>query len=376
MNKLLILLIAIILAASTVQANDSLLVKINKNEFYAGDTLSFDATLHYTNKHMAAVTLNVWIEDLLKNRRWKYRYPLLNGYAGGDIIISNKIPPGKYAVNFLLQDEFFKIDGTIENYSTKTVTLNYMMLAKQKKSLINNTNVLANGNFIVKNIVFEDTARFIFSKQTKKGADLAIDLKTPLDSAFVPFLTNTQFFLLKSKNNIVISDTANNYVLDTKRFGETTLEDVVVTTKAKKKVEKFEEQYVSALFQGGNSRVFDGIDETDIASAQNIFSFLQGRVAGLAISTSEDGSYVAKWRGGTTDFFIDEFKTDAEAVQYLSPSDVAMIKVFSPPSYLSAGGSDGGAIAIYTKRGTYADNKTSKYNFLIKGYTPTEVVWQ
>jgi hypothetical protein len=376
MKKLPILVMAFLFIAISLKANDTLLVKVNQKEFFAGDTLSFDATLHYSNKHMAAVTLNVWIEDLLKNRRWKYRYPLLNGYAGGDIIISEKIPPGKYAVNFLLQDEFFKIDGTIQDYSTKTTSLNYLMLTKQKRSLINFTNVDAVGNFRVKNIVFEDTARFIFSQIGKKKSSLTIALKTPLDSAFTPMLSNTQFFTLKSKNNTIVTDTANNYVFDSKRFGEMTLDDVTVTTKAKKKVEKFEEEFVSALFQGGNAKVFDGIDDTELGSSLDIFSFLQGRVAGLDISRGEDGNYIAKWRSGNTEFFVDEFKTDAEGVQYLSTADVAMIKVFSPPAYLSAGGSDGGAIAIYTKRGVYADNKGRKFNFLIKGYTPAAVIWQ
>jgi hypothetical protein len=34
-----------------------------------------------------------------------------------------------------------------------------------------------------------------------------------------------------------------------------------------------------------------------------------------------------------------------------------------------------GAIAIYTKRGAYADNR-AKHNFVVKGYTSIDSVWE
>jgi hypothetical protein len=50
-----------------------------------------------------------------------------------------------------------------------------------------------------------------------------------------------------------------------------------------------------------------------------------------------------------------------------------MIKVFRPGE---GGPTNGGAIAIYTKRGPYLDNISRRYNFLIKGYTPLLSVWK
>ena len=70
---------------------------------------------------------------------------------------------------------------------------------------------------------------------------------------------------------------------------------------------------------------------------------------------------------------MDEFKIDASDPMMVNPADVAMIKVFRPGE---GGPTNGGAIAIYTKRGAYLDNASRKYNFLIKGYTPLLSVWR
>ena len=54
--------------------------------------------------------------------------------------------------------------------------------------------------------------------------------------------------------------------------------------------------------------------------------------------------------------------------------DVAMIKIFDPLEGPNSSG--GGAIAIYTKRGSYAQNSNRKNNFPIRGYNDVETVWK
>ncbi|MCX6204207.1 MAG: hypothetical protein NTY43_07895 [Bacteroidetes bacterium] len=77
------------------------------------------------------------------------------------------------------------------------------------------------------------------------------------------------------------------------------------------------------------------------------------------------------------DLYIDEAKIDNASQLYINPSDVAMIKVFGPldggpvsnPRNISSA-----SIAIYSKRGEYQDTER-KYNFLVKGYTPSVIIW-
>lgn len=74
-----------------------------------------------------------------------------------------------------------------------------------------------------------------------------------------------------------------------------TLETVTVTTKAKKKIELFQEEYVSALFNDINARSFDGINSKEISEASDIFNFLQGRVAGLQVQRESEGTMTIRW---------------------------------------------------------------------------------
>jgi hypothetical protein len=106
----------------------------------------------------------------------------------------------------------------------------------------------------------------------------------------------------------------------------------------------------------------------------DIFSYLQGRVAGLKIIRDVTGSYVLTWRGGIVDVYLDEFKVDDDIASFVNSNDVAMIKVYPP---LSGGPTVNGTIAIYTKRGAYyTENSSRKYNFQVIGYTPEITTWQ
>jgi hypothetical protein len=83
-------------------------------------------------------------------------------------------------------------------------------------------------------------------------------------------------------------------------------------------------------------------------------------VAGLQISMDGSGNASATWRGGTPTIFLDENPIDMQSIQTISMTDVALIKVFPPPFMGGVGGSPGGAIAIYTKKGSERDNSLVK----------------
>jgi hypothetical protein len=153
-----------------------------------------------------------------------------------------------------------------------------------------------------------------------------------------------------------------------------TLNQVTVKSVLKKKVELFDEEYSSGLFKFGFPQIFDGIEGNQIGYSMDIFSFLQGRVAGLQVKRNSMGNYNLKWRDGNVDVYLDEFKVDNEMASYVNTNDIAMIKVFPP---FSGGPSGNGSIAIYTKRGAYySENSSRKYNFEVIGYNPEICTWQ
>ena len=148
------------------------------------------------------------------------------------------------------------------------------------------------------------------------------------------------------------------------------LENVILKTKTKTPLQVLDEKYASGLFSGGDGYQFDLVNDKLSFGSPNIFSYLQGKVAGLNINTTGNPPSL-EWRGGSPSLFLDESLADVSLLSSISVSDVAYIKVFRPPFFGPAGGGSGGAIAIYTRRGNDAQNVTGKglASNNISGYT-------
>ncbi|MBP9215191.1 MAG: hypothetical protein KBF36_11575 [Chitinophagaceae bacterium] len=365
-------LLASILCCNFAFSADSLYVTINKKSFEKKDTISIDCLYKYTSKEHSALTLNVWIEDIQKTRIWKFRYPLLNGNASFDLVIDSTLPDGRYAINFLVQPTFFSIKGKVRDYNKKSKGLTFFMLSKRKETYINTIQPNIDGAFTIGKMAFPDTARFIFSETGKSKKDIFIDLETPIDSAFTPLVSYTQIVDV-GHPKLIAADTIKPYSLDGKRFtGKFTLQEVVVKSSKKKAIEKFDDEYATGLFKGG--KVFDGIDDVELLSAVDVFQFLRGKIPSMQINPNEEGGYDITRRNSKVDVYIDEFRLSPTDPIFVNPADIAMIKVFDPLD--GPGTSGGGSIAIYTKRGSYAQNSNRKNNFPIRGYNDVETVWK
>jgi len=368
---ILLLTLTLLLILNISKAQDSLNVSISKFKFNTGDTIVLDYDYKFDNKLSATSTMHLWIENINTHSIWKYRYPLVNGSLSNSIIVGKDIPQGKYAFNFMVQKQFFAFYGHIKNYNKKSKGLNFVMLGKQKGAYFDKITPDEDGNFKTPRFMFEDTSRFIFSTIGEQNNRLFIEALTPLDSTFKTSVTQTILLNIGDSVSEEKPYTFNQSIFD----GNYTLKQVVVTSIKKKKIEKFDEEYSSGLFKGGLAKVFDGIESNEIANSFDILLFLQSRIAGLRIQRNNNfsvsDSYNITWRNRPVDIFIDEFKIESSGQLYINPSDVAMIKVFGP---LEGGPTLNGCIAIYTKRGEYEDSDR-KYNFLVKGYTPSIIEW-
>ena len=129
-----------------------------------------------------------------------------------------------------------------------------------------------------------------------------------------------------------------------------TLENVTVRAKTQSREQALEKRYVTGLFQSGNSRNFNLVDDPLAGSYMNALQYLQGKVAGLQIHGS-GADYSLDRRGSTPALFIDEMPADVELLTNIAMTDVAYIKVIDPPFMGAVGGGAGGAIAVYTKKG-------------------------
>ena len=149
------------------------------------------------------------------------------------------------------------------------------------------------------------------------------------------------------------------------------LETIVIKAPTKSPEQILDEKYASGLFRGGDGYEFDVANDPMGSTSLSVFQYLQGRVAGLQITTGGNGQSSLSWRGGTPGLYLDEMTVDASTLQNISMTDVAYIKVFRPP-FMGMGGANGG-IAVYTKKGGDAPASSdfkAMDNTVINGYSP------
>ena len=196
-----------------------------------------------------------------------------------------------------------------------------------------------------KDKTYTTSASFTFTNSFTKAPLLS---KEQLNSYYMPDKTDSSA-LLKS---IGLASAKRN---DETGLGKTqVLQEVKVVTKTKPLKEKLDEQYTSGFFGGGDGYTFDIENDLLAQSSFGVLQYLQGKVPGLKVNTN--GGASASWRGSNTSFFLNESPADASMMESINMTDVALIKVFRPPFMGAAGGSAGGAIAVYTKKGASANS--------------------
>lgn len=156
------------------------------------------------------------------------------------------------------------------------------------------------------------------------------------------------------------------------------LENVVVKSRTKSPEQQLDEKYASGLFSGGDGYSFDLRNDPLSGAYINIFSYLQGKVAGLQVYNATGGTPSLQWRGGSPQLYLNEIPTDVDMISSVSVNDVAYIKVIRPP-FLGGTNGANGAIAIYTRRGDdikaepgkgMASNVVTGYSAIRKFYEP------
>lgn len=230
--------------------------------------------------------------------------------------------------------------------------------------------------FSARNSLFFDTIKVFYNFTKDKG------LK---DRASVLFANNfykspkkidllNQPWFLQSTDTTILNRT--KFLADQiNKFGNkwdgkgNVLQTVTVKTKVKSRLQLLDEKYASGMFKNTDGYDFDFTDPSN-TFALDIFSFLQGRVPGLQVNTG-GGTASVSWRGSETSFFVDEMQSDADRVSSLSVNDIAYVKVIRPPFMGAIGGGSGGAIAIYTKKGSDAPMPVGKglNSTLVTGYS-------
>jgi hypothetical protein len=289
-------------------------------------------------------------------------------------VLANHWPMIKYK-----PDNYLAIQGTIRGLNKnelKTRDISAILQPKNGGKQIVAIPIEADGQFELPDLLFFDTLKLYYQLNDDKDKvltsrgnfDFSSNLMREYISAAIP-ASEDLYILRPDSITMAKSRLATQKYLDQQKKVQT-LATVEVTAKQKSAKQKLEEKYTSGLFSGdGNTFVPD--DDPSALGAQDVFTYLQGKVAGLQISTV-GGQVSLSWRGGSPSLFLDEMQQqDPSLLQSTPMSNVALIKVFRPPFIGAMGGGSGGAIAVYTKKGGASNQDIKGLDFVnIAGYSP------
>lgn len=295
---------------------------------------------------------------------------LTNGWRrfNWEAVISGKTPKPLYTRDTAYMSLTGKVLGVSSGQIGNASTVMVMMKQKNAEGNMFLIPIDRNGIFNDPNIIVFDTAQLYYQIQDKYLQGSSVQ--------FMPYKLRTPPIGQGWVNRIWPDTTGSSYHLE--RTGEANsnaerlkykeLEAVIVSAKGKSKMQVIDEKYTSGLFTG-DAIQFDLVNDPFAASAIDIFSYLQGKVAGLQI-TGQGANTSMSWRGGAPQLYIDEMPADINFVSSVNVRDVAYIKAFRPPFMGGFNGANG-AIAIYTRRGDDIKMESGKGlpGSRVEGYT-------
>lgn len=291
-----------------------------------------------------------------------------------DDIVSGKIPKPVYPKDTSYLSLSGTVMGVLPGQIGKDATVALMIRQKDAEAKMVLAPIDAKGTFNDPSIILFDTAQVYYQFQ-KPNELKGSSIQFMTDRLPAPALNPSAFIkpyglfpdTSGSARHLLLTDEANS-IAEMARVK--TLENVTVTSRGKTPVQQLDEKYASGMFSGGDGYQFDLVNDPVASAAMNIFTYLQGKVAGLQITTN--GSQTSmNWRGGAPQIYLDQMPVDVSFVQSLNVNDIAFVKVFRPPFMGGFNGANG-AIAIYTRRGNDVKSEPGKgmANNKVFGYSP------
>ncbi len=283
--------------------------------------------------------------------------------------------------------EYLQIKGSVFGFNKNAGNplppyINLILQSKDSsKQMIPLLPVTKAGTFLLRGVTFYDTIKiyYQFNGDKKLTERAEVRFNTGLTQApsklFSAVAISPLLWGVKSIDSIALARSKffyNEKLRLDKLLAAANLQEVIVKSRGKSAKDLLDEKYTSGLFAGGDATNFDVVNDPFALGAIDVFSYLQGRVAGLQINNN-GGETSLSWRGGRPEVFLDEIRSEIDQVKNISMNDVAYIKVFRPPFFGASGGGAGGAISIYTRKGGDVKSTSGPGGLgfqVLAGYTP------
>ncbi|MGG9971203.1 hypothetical protein ACQ33O_05345 [Ferruginibacter sp. SUN002] len=349
-------------------------VSVTCEKNISGDTIWIVAKEPITQNPGTLLITALHIKSDLTDSIFLPMIDTLNYFA---LVIPKNYQDGRLKITAFFYPKIFEISGMVLN-NINDETIKALVITKNKKLYNKELKLTDDRQFQLPGLIFEGKASLIFNYNLtkKKEKPNIIIQQSPSVEDFTAIVYAGEIPLSEERYvDTVQTITSNkNQAVKNKQNKSVTMQEVVVTSTKKSKVEKYSEEFVTPLFSDINERVIDCLDNNAILGYSDCLSFLNTKIPGLTSNVSRFGETVLRWRGkNVSAFYIDEINVDIDQLLSMPVTDIAIIKAFPPPFFGgSGGGSDGGAIAVYTRQGEYKRENTTynKWLFPINGYSP------
>ena len=290
--------------------------------------------------------------------------------------VFNKTIP---ALPYQRDTSFLSLAGRIDKLSEakikKAELVNLILMAKDSSKQMIFTPLLPDGSFKEDNLILFDTTKVYYQlNKTNIPMRSTVDIR----NTFLPADMNRKMRMLQTFLPDTTGFARMKYLMAEQErvnalMEEASLQEVIVHSKIKTRIEELNERYSTGLFQDGNAYQFNMIDDKLATANPSIFVYLERKVGGLQIRDAYGINPTAIWRGSGVSFFLDEFPVDASRLAIIPIIEIAYVKVFHPPFFGAMGGGGGGAIAVYTKKGDDSKRMVQGLDYtLLPGYTPVK----
>lgn len=280
-------------------------------------------------------------------------------------VIAKKEPLLKYPI-----ESFISIKGKVTKPSSKEIIksgkVSMIIKGEDSTKIISDAFLTDKGEFILDSINFKKKATVFYEAQNSKREKLPVDV-----TIYPSYIDSLKYSKFVSEQNLDTADisnrknafTQNMYssigLIDTISFGKTTLANVTVKTKKLSRIDSLQKVYVSSIFEASDNT----IDFSDVGNMTNIWQYLRMQISGFEVDAFSGGGETARFtrndgiRGlsDETDnagikFMLNEVEVPALSIDFISPSDVALVKVYKG-NLAFPWGANQGMIAVYTKKG-------------------------
>jgi len=297
-----------------------------------------------------------------------------------DQVVAGKVPKPKFEKDTAYLSLSGKIYGVLPGQIQPGTSIILLLKQKDLKGGFMFVPLRPDGTFNDPSVIIFDTAHVYYQFEKSKGlGDASVQFmpgRLPGPSPAASSQNDASIIWFDTTGTLRQMRLATEANEIAARFKVKTLENVTVTSRTKPQVQVLDEKYTSGLFIGDGIQ-FDLVNDPAAFGSQNIFNYLQGKVAGLQVNPSTNPPSLS-WRGGAPQLFLDEIPTDPDFISSVNINDVAYVKVFRPPFMGGYNGANG-AIAIYTRRGDDVksvpgkglnNNKVFGYTLIKEFYSP------